>query len=86
MKTGIIVYATGAEPETWDPSGIVARIQKGECVNAVEVITASSGHFDIYDAWWALVAKGMARVVCRLARFNELGELELSVRELRLCG
>lgn len=86
MKTGVIVYATGAEPEVWDPSNVVAAIQKKEHASAVELITVDSGHFDIADAWRSLVVRGMARVICRLARFNELGELELTNREMRLCG
>jgi hypothetical protein len=41
---------------------------------------------DVLDAWWALLSKGMAHIICKMAVFGESGEIEFTGKELRLCG
>ena len=86
MKTGVIVYVVGGEGphEGLDMEAAVRRLD----INAdrVEVVSARSSHFDVMDAWWLLMAKGMKRVVCMLAEVVNRSEIKLTGRELRLCG
>ena len=86
MKTGIIVYATGKPPQDWNEKREqgVRHLLPG--ADAVEIITSETGHFDVSDAWYTLVSKGSSLVVCKLAVFNESGQMQLTGRELRLCG
>ena len=86
MKTGIIVYATGKPPQDWneDHEQSVRELLPG--ADAVEIITSETGHFDILDAWCELVKMGISLIVCKLAIFNETGQMKLTDKELRLCG
>ena len=52
----------------------------------MEIITSGTGHYDVLDAWWALSAKGMAHIECRLAVFGEDEHLKETGRTIRLCG
>jgi hypothetical protein len=86
MKTGFIIYAAGNPPQGWNEeheNGIRDQLPGAD---AVEVITSETGHFDVSDAWYALVTKGISLIVCKLAVFNEFGQMKLTKRELRLCG
>ncbi len=85
MKTGIIVYFTGVL------EGSVADLQDrlkldGVSADRIEVIAQNTGHFDISDAWWALTAKGMQRIICMAADMTRMGDVRFTGRELRLCG
>ena len=86
MKSGIILYVSGNAPEGWSEHEEIQfrRIQLN--ADRVEIITDRTGHFDINDAWWRLTAKGMSMITCRAARFDDAGKIEITNRELRLCG
>ncbi|NNF98214.1 MAG: hypothetical protein HKM93_02460 [Desulfobacteraceae bacterium] len=84
MKTGLIVYITGKPDSRITATQILNKLSVA--ADCIEVITHNSGHFDISNAWWALTAKGMHRIVCRTARMNASGDISLSDKELRLCG
>ncbi len=86
MKTGIIVYLSDSESNKCkaDPEKTLKKMLMG--ADRVEVITATSGHFDILDAWLDLTIKGMQRIFCRVAECTDTGELKLTDRTLRLCG
>lgn len=86
MKRGLIVYTAGEAPASWtvDNERIVKNAIPG--VEAVEIITSQTGHFDVMDAWWFLKARGMAHVECKIAIFTEDGKLKDTGRTLRLCG
>jgi len=86
MKTGIIVYAAGKPPQDWNEECEQGVRDLLTGVDAVEIITSETGHFDVPDAWYTLVSKGISLVVCKLAVFNESGQMQLTGRELRLCG
>ncbi|MEJ2657710.1 MAG: hypothetical protein P8012_11030 [Desulfobacterales bacterium] len=86
MKTGLIVYVVGTEPADWDAVSEVKTIRKNSHADLVEIITGKSGHFDVSDAWWSLLTKGMKRVICRIGEFNPNGHLILRDRQLCLCG
>ena len=86
MKTGVIVYVVGGERlyDNLDMEVIVKRLDLK--ADKVEIVSANSNHFDVMDAWWLLMAKGMKRVVCMLAEVVNSSELKLTGRELRLYG
>jgi hypothetical protein len=86
MKTGIIVYiASNDLPDnTVDHQTAVNKLNIE--ADRLEFVSATSGHFDISDAWWSLTVKGMQRIICKLAEFTSLGDLKLTGRELRLYG
>lgn len=86
MKTGVIIYLSGGESKKCkaDPEKTLKKMTTG--ADRVEVITATSGHFDISDAWRDLTTKGMQRIFCRVAQCTDTGELKLTDRTLRLCG
>ncbi len=86
MKTGVIVYVVGSENrlEGSDLTEAVKRLNID--AERVEIVSSSSGHFDVMDAWWALTTKGMSRIVCLIAEVSRNARLRLTGRELRLCG
>lgn len=86
MKTGLIVYVVGTEPVNWDADSNSRAIQQICQADLVEIITVKSGHFDVLDAWWSLLTRGMKRIVCIIGEFTPTGELTLKERSLCLCG
>ena len=86
MKAGIIIYATGNPPPDWmeGDCGVIGDLANKP--GMVKIITRTSGHFDVHDAWFELISKGMAHIICKLAAFNDLGQMELTGKEMRLCG
>ena len=86
MKTGLIVYVVGSEPVDWDADLQLRAIRQSSRADLVEIITAKSGHFDILDAWWSLLARGMKQIVCIIGEFTPNGDLTLNERRLCLCG
>jgi hypothetical protein len=86
MKSGLIIYVVGKEPPNWDAAFECVNVKKNASVDLVEIITANTGHFDVLDAWWSLLTKGMKRITCMIGAFSPTGELTLSSRELHLCG
>ncbi len=86
MKTGLIVYVTGKQPPGIDQDNLPIIENLEFRPDALEVITASEGHFDISDAWWSLVSRGMDHVICTIAHWTADGKICLTTRQLRLCG
>ena len=86
MKSGLIIYVVGKEPPNWDAEFELMTIKKNTKVDLVEIITAKTGHFDVLDAWWSLLTKGMQRITCMIGEFSPAGNLTLTSRELHLCG
>lgn len=86
MKTGLIVYVVGTEPVDWDANSESKAIKQRSQADLVEIITGKSGHFDVLDAWWSLLTKGMKRIVCVIGEFTPNGNLTLKERKLHLCG
>ncbi len=87
MKTGVILYVSEGKnimDEDFDMIGAVKRLPI--MADRVEVISSTTGHFDIMDAWWLLITKGMKKVVCMFAEVTNNSELRLTGKELRLCG
>jgi hypothetical protein len=86
VKTGLIVYVVGKEPADWNVESESTAIKQNIKADLVEIITVKTGHFDISDAWWSLLTRGMKRIVCRIGKFTAKGNLALTGNELHLCG
>jgi len=86
MKTGVILYVSGDEPSGWSETADSSLQALSREAQRVEVVSRTAGHHDIHHAWWSLAARGMHRIVCRFARFDGRGRIELEPRELRLRG
>lgn len=86
MKTGLIVYVVGKEPADWNADVNVLSIRQNMKADLVEIITTETGHFDVPDAWYSLLIRGMKRIICMMGEFSPSGNLTLTGRELRLCG
>ena len=86
MKTGIIVYVSGASVDQADFDIIEAASRLDIHADRVETVLGSSPCFDVMDAWWKLTTKGMKKVVCQFAEVTDNHQLRLTGRELRLCG
>ena len=86
MKTGIILYIVGDKPaeQTTKTEHLVNQLALD--AERVEVVSRNTGHFDVHDAWWSLIAKGMKHILCVLAEYTKTGDLRLTGRSLRLCG
>jgi hypothetical protein len=86
MRTGVIVYVVGETPvqESIDIGAEVKRLQPE--TDRVEIVSGSTGQFDIEDAWWSLTAKGMQRIICMIGEMNAAGGIQLKEKTLRLCG
>ena len=86
MKSGVIIYVAGSAPEDWTEDD-EAHVRRSESkADLIEIITTKTGHFDVLDAWWNLLSKGMSLVTCKMAVFRECGEIEFTGKQLRLCG
>lgn len=86
MKTGAIIYITGSK-EMGDDFDVEQALKKMNLkADRVEVVSSNVGHFDVMDAWWMLVAKGMKYIVCLIAEVVDNSKLKLTGRELRLYG
>jgi len=85
MKTGAIVYVVGKEnlSKGFDMAVVLKNLEID--ADRVELVSSGSGHFDIMDAWWALTAKGMKRIVCMIAEIVNGSDLRLTGREIQLC-
>lgn len=86
MKSGLIIYVVGKEPSNWDADSDLMTIKQNTKADLVEIITAQRGHFDVLDAWWSLMTKGMQHITCMIGEFSKAGNLTLTNRKLRLCG
>jgi len=86
MKSGLIIYVVGDEPPNWNTARESMAIKENTKADLVEIITVNTGHFDVLDAWWSLLTKGMKRISCTIGEFSPSGDLTLTSRELHLCG
>jgi F420-0:gamma-glutamyl ligase-like protein len=86
MKSGLIIYVVGKEPSNWNADFGKKTIKQNIQADLVEIITNKSGHFDVLDAWFSLMVRGMKRITCMIGEFTPNGTLALTGRELRLCG
>jgi hypothetical protein len=85
VKTGLIIYAVGNDTENLiDDATLQGEIPAW--ADIVEIVAPSNGHYDIHDAWWKLITRGMQRIICKMAEINDSGNIILTERELRLCG
>ncbi len=85
MKTGIIVYIADAEG-MGDDFDIERAIQRLDLkADGIEVVSPSVGHFDVMDAWWRLIVRGMKSIVCLMTEVIDNSDLRLTGSELRLC-
>lgn len=86
MKTGVIVYIAGGDRMV-DDFDIERAVQRLDLeADGVEVVSPSVGHFDVMDAWWRLIVRGMKSIVCLMTEVTDNSDLRLTGRELRLCG
>ncbi len=84
MKTGAIIYVIGKENDKdFDVKEAVKNLKIE--ADKVEIVSSRSGHFDIMDAWWSLTAKGMKRIVCKIAEITNGSDIRLTGREIQLC-
>ena len=87
MKTGAIIYVAGDSECERHPSEYGILLEKfGVKADRLEIITRNTGHFDIHDAWWSMLTHGMQQVICMLAEVNSNDEIEITGRQMRLCG
>lgn len=86
MKSGLIIYVVGKEPVNWDADYELMVIKQNTKADLIEIITAKTGHFDVFDAWWSLLTRGMKQITCMIGEFSPKGSLTLTDRKLRLCG
>ena len=86
MKSGVIIYVAGNAPQGWTEDDETGLRNLESQADLIEIITTQTGHFDVLDAWHALLLKGMSYIICKMAVFNESGDIEFTGRELRLCG
>ena len=86
MKTGVVLYIAGSEKVN-DDFDFENAIKKLEIkADMIEVVSQKIGHFDVMDAWWLMLAKGMKRIVVSIAKVINNSELKLIGREIQLCG
>jgi hypothetical protein len=86
VRHGIIIYAAGEAPPDWSEEKEAVVKQMVTEADGVEIITSRTGHFDVMDAWYALLQKSINHIVCRIAEFSTSGELVFTGRSLRLSG
>lgn len=87
MKTGAIIYVTGEGDCTRFTEERTTFLNTyGVKADRLEIITRNTGHADIHDAWWRLMAQGMQQVFCMMAKVDNNGEIQLTGRQMRLCG
>lgn len=86
MKTGIIVYVTGSKHfQEIDEATLKTHLD----LNADKIEVVISGEencYDIWDAWWNLLVKGMHRIICVAAEFIGQNQIKLTGRQLQLCA
>lgn len=85
MKTGLIIYVVGNDSENLiDKAKLQGQIPAW--ADIVEIVAQNNGHYDIHDAWWKLIARGMQRIICKIAEISVSGKTILTERELRFSG
>ena len=87
MKTGIILYVLGNEPTNL-VDDTITQVAKNLMpdVDRIEIVSKDHGHWDISDAWWTLIVKGMHQIICTQAEYTKGNGLRLTGRNMRLTG
>ncbi len=86
MRTGVIVYIAGNDHSGKNADFKKAARKLAPRADMVEVISKTTGCFDINDAWWTLTTRGMQRIVCKMAELTDMGEIRFTGSELQLQG
>ena len=86
MKTGIIVYVVGNNNPDDNFDEKQAVINLGVKADQVEFVFSGEACFDIADAWYAMIRKGMSRVVCMAGELINSSCVKLTGREMQLCA
>jgi len=87
MKTGAIFYIVGGGGVIDKDFDMIAAVKRLPIkADRIEAVAPSTGHFDIMDAWWMLIIKGMDLIVCIHAEVLNSSKIRLMGMELRLCG
>ena len=86
MKTGAILYITGASPPGEGvEAGKLAR-DLGIHADRALLVSQTIGYENVIDAWWTLLTKGMKQVVCCVVSTQDGKTFLLNGEPLRLCG
>ena len=85
MKTGLIIYVVGNDTANFI-NDVTLQGSIPAWADIVEIVAQNNGHYDIHEAWWKLIARGMQRIICKIAEITDSGKIILTQRELRLCG
>lgn len=87
MKTGVIIYVLEKNEQKFTEDNLW-KLSNNLNLKAdkIEVVMSGDNKFDIMDAWWKLTTKGMNKIVCVLAEMTNDTQLQLTGKELRLCG
>ena len=86
MRTGVIVYVAGKEALNYEADLEEAGKRLNIKADRIEVVSSMDENFDLMHAWWFLTIKGMKKIVCMTAEVVNHSRLELTGREMRLCG
>jgi len=87
MKTGVIIYVLEKNEQKFTEDNLW-KLSNNLNLKAdkIEVVMSGDNKFDIMDAWWKLTTKGMNKIVCVLTEMTNDTQLQLTGKELRLCG
>ncbi|MDM8536245.1 hypothetical protein QUF70_05780 [Desulfobacterales bacterium HSG17] len=86
MKTGIIVYVVGSNSSDSNFNEKLAVTNLGIKADQVEFVFSGEACFDIADAWYSMIRKGMGRVVCMAGELINSSYVKLTGREMQLCA
>ena len=87
MKTGIILYILGNHSiNLVDVTIDQAAKNLMPEVDRIEIVSKDHGHWDISDAWRALIVKGMHQIICKQAEYTQESGLRLTGRDMHLTG
>ncbi len=86
MKTGVIVYVTGAEPrnEDFDEAQAVRNLDVE--ADRVAFVFSDEGEESLVQAWTEMTLKGMARILCLVGERVQPSLVRLTGRQLQLRG
>ena len=70
MKTGLIIYVVGNDTANFI-NDVTLQGQIPAWADIVEIVAQNNGHYDIHDAWWKLIARGMQRIICKIAEITD---------------
>ena len=80
MKTGLIIYVVGNDTANFI-NDVTLQGQIPAWADIVEIVAQNNGHYDIHDAWWKLIARGIQRIICKIAEITDSGKIILRVKK-----